>query len=312
MKTTRYNYRNNPIANVIKNYIDKKSGKVIVSRNEIQRRFFGLDWEDQKHILEAFLASGKTDREWAYSGLLRLWDDSFETKVLELWETYHEEKCAWVVVRHCSEAYIVNHLEELSFGINYYVIWLRMAARKDFVIERSRLSGRDFVLAMHNAGRGIPHDEALDILYSEVCKWCLSNEPFYGVRDVLRTLHRTASFSSTNLPNISTILYYLFEMRLSDISVHFHEWDNKVNEVIQGSTEVADLNKKMLSDWEYNQQLALIAQKYLYHALPQQYKIVEDEEFDKQYSERISNSCNAIPEVELDWIEGDTPVSAPF
>lgn len=312
MKTTRYNYRNNPIAIVIKNYIDKKSGKVIVSRDEIQRRFFGLDWEDQKHILEAFLASGKTDREWAYSGLLRLWDDSFETKVLELWETYHEEKCAWVVVRHCSEAYIVTHLEELSFGRNYYFICLRMAARKDFVIERSRLSGRDFVLAMHNAGRGIPHDEALDILYSEVCKWCLSNEPFYGVRDVLRTLHRTASFSSTNLPNISTILYYLFEMRLSDISVHFHEWDNKVNEVIQGSTEVADLNKKMLSDWEYNQQLALIAQKYLYHALPQQYKIVEDEEFDKQYSERISNSCNAIPEVELDWIEGDTPVSAPF
>ena len=104
--------RNNPIATVIKNYMNKKSGKVTDSRNEIQRRFLGLDWEDQKHILEAFLESGKTDRNWAYSGLLRLWDDSFETKVLELWETYHEERCAWVVVRHCSEAYIINHLEE--------------------------------------------------------------------------------------------------------------------------------------------------------------------------------------------------------
>ena len=305
--------RNNPIATVIKNYMNKKSGKVTDSRNEIQRRFLGLDWEDQKHILEAFLESGKTDRNWAYSGLLRLWDDSFETKVLELWETYHEERCAWVVVRHCSEAYIINHLEELSVGRNYYFICLRMAGKNHFVIERSRLSGRDFVLAMHNAGRVLSHDEALDILYSEVSKWCLSNEPFYEVRDVLRTLHRTASFSSTNIPNISTILYYLFEMRLSDVSVQFHKWDNKVNEVIQSSTEVSELNKKKLSDWGYNQQLAFIAQKYLYHALPQQYKIVEDEEFDKQYSQKIvfSNPHYEMLEGGTDWIEDETSESAP-
>ena len=56
MKRT-YNNRNNPIAIVIKNYIDKKSGKVTEARDEIKRRFAGLDWDDQKHILEAFLAS---------------------------------------------------------------------------------------------------------------------------------------------------------------------------------------------------------------------------------------------------------------
>lgn len=64
--------RHRPIATVIKNYLDKKSGKVTESRNEIQRRFFGLDWKDQKRIMSAFLDSGKADRDWAYSRLLDL------------------------------------------------------------------------------------------------------------------------------------------------------------------------------------------------------------------------------------------------
>ena len=102
-------------------------------------------------------------------------------------------------------------------------------------------------------------------------------------------------------------------MRLSDVSVQFHKWDNKVNEVIQSSTEVSELNKKKLSDWGYNQQLAFIAQKYLYHALPQQYKIVEDEEFDKQYSQKIvfSNPHYEMLEGGTDWIEDETSESAP-
>ena len=62
--------RNTPIATLIKNYINKKSGKVSDSRNEIQRRFDYLDWKDQKKIVLAFLESGKTDRQWAYSKTL--------------------------------------------------------------------------------------------------------------------------------------------------------------------------------------------------------------------------------------------------
>ena len=68
---------NTPIATVIKNYLDKDGGKVIVSRNEIDRRFYALDWRYQKQILFAFLQSGKTDRDWAYRKLNVVWDDCF-------------------------------------------------------------------------------------------------------------------------------------------------------------------------------------------------------------------------------------------
>ena len=74
--------RNTPIATLIKNYINKNSGKV---SDEIQRRFDYLDWKDQKKIVLAFLESGKTDRQWAYSKALDYWDKSFAPKIKELW-----------------------------------------------------------------------------------------------------------------------------------------------------------------------------------------------------------------------------------
>ena len=77
--------RNTSIAILIRNYTNKKSGKVSDSREEIKWRFNWLDWKDQKKIITAFLESGKTDREWAYSKMLDYWDDSFQPKVKELW-----------------------------------------------------------------------------------------------------------------------------------------------------------------------------------------------------------------------------------
>ncbi len=76
--------RNAPIAQLIKDFANKKSGKVTESRVEIKRRFEFLDWKVQKKILTVFLNSGKSDRQWAYSRALDNWDKSFEPKIKEL------------------------------------------------------------------------------------------------------------------------------------------------------------------------------------------------------------------------------------
>jgi len=78
--------KNTPITTLIKNYVNKKSGRVTEARKEIQWRFKALDWKDQKKILSAFLDAGKVDRHWAYSELLDFWDKSFEDKIQNLWE----------------------------------------------------------------------------------------------------------------------------------------------------------------------------------------------------------------------------------
>jgi hypothetical protein len=58
--------QNTSIATLIRNYQNKKSGKVVESRREIQRRFKCLDWAHQKKMLLALINASATDRDWAY------------------------------------------------------------------------------------------------------------------------------------------------------------------------------------------------------------------------------------------------------
>ena len=164
--------RNKPIATVIKNYLDKKSGKVTESREEFRRRFFGLDWKDQKRIMSAFLDAGKSDRDWAYSRLLDLWDDSFSLKVSELWDKHHEFRCAWIIIRHFPLDYIKTNIGQFKEDRDYYFICLRLAKDKDYVIDRTKLSKTDYLAVLYHTEREITDDEARDYLFGIVHDYC--------------------------------------------------------------------------------------------------------------------------------------------
>lgn len=281
---------NKPITTLIKNYLDKKSGKVKESRDEIQRRFFGLDWRHQKRIMLAFLNSGATDRAWAYSTLRTFWSHEFEEKVIELWEKYHEERCGWVVIRHCSKKYIMDHLEKLSADDrNYYFICRRMGEDKGFDIDKSRLSRKDYVVAMSIAGRIISDEEATDILYQEVHDWCCSEYPSNEIRNNAIT-GRGDICSAYDIYNISCILYYLHEPHANDAGDDFLMWNEQAKEEIRKSEEYAELKKKACSDYEFKQRLSEIAQKYLYQAIPQKYKSATDVEFDEGLKKEIQQN----------------------
>ena len=102
--------RNRPIRIVFKEYAEQRKGKVVKARKELQRRFTGLDWSIQKKILYVHLKSSKTDREWAYPLLLEYWDESLKPCVQEIWETFHEERCSWVIIRHFTKDYPLAEL----------------------------------------------------------------------------------------------------------------------------------------------------------------------------------------------------------
>lgn len=165
--------RNTPIATLIKDYINKKSGKVSDSRKEILWRFKYLDWKDQKKIIRAFLDSGKTDRQWAYSTMLDYWDKSFEPKVKELWEQFHEERCSWAVIRHFPVKYLSQNLEQFTEDRDYFFVCLRLAEDKNYIIQKDKLSLTDYLSVLHHTGRHISDDEAKDIPYILVHKICV-------------------------------------------------------------------------------------------------------------------------------------------
>ena len=274
--------KNHPIATVIKNYLNKKSKMVTDARKEIQRRFHGLDWKDQKTILNAFLESGKVDRVWAYSMLLDWWDPIFEPKVRELWETYQEYKCAWVIMRHFPKDYIKNHIEEFDKGgRDYYFICRRLSEDADFTIDKSKLSPEDYLMALYHGHRHIEDEEAKDVLFTIVSKLCMHTMPYME----LPTFHVTIRgkvFIASDFRKVSIGVYYLEEMGKMDVVEAFRSWEKDVLYSVIESDEYEALCKIPLSDHNYGEELAFIVQKHLYHALPVKYKTLTDEEYDKK------------------------------
>ena len=85
--------RNRPIATLIEWYTDKKSGKVSDARQEIKRRFGGLDWSQQKKVLRAFVEGSNEDRRWALRKMYLMWDKSFADIVARHWSQSHDNDC---------------------------------------------------------------------------------------------------------------------------------------------------------------------------------------------------------------------------
>ena len=237
--------RNTPIATLIKNYINKKSGKVPESRKEIQRRFDYLDWKDQKKIMQAFLESGKADRLWAYTKLLDNWDKSFEPRIKELWEQSHEGIISWVVTHHFPTKYLSQNIDKFTDDRDYYFICLRLAEDKSYIIDRSKLSITDYLSVLYHTDRPLSDDEARDLLYKTVHDVCTEvfeypqlSEYAYGGKDFV--------ISPILFQNVNLAVYYLRKMDLTDVVHQFEIWNEGVQRAVFNSPEFTNTRLSFL------------------------------------------------------------------
>lgn len=282
--------RNTPIVTLIRHYTDKKGGKVAASRDEIQRRFPFLDWKDQKKLILAFLASGKTDRHWAYRQIMDYWDNAFEAPVKALWEQYHEERCAWLVVRFFPKAYLLQHFDLLTQGRNYYFACLRLAQDKTFPIDRSKLSHTDYLALLYHTHRSLSHEEATDLLYQIVHHICTDKLAGYAGLDRFASSSRENVISPVHFHEVSLALYYLRQLYLDTVVAHFEEWDEQVRNAIFKSSEYATLITTNLDDYNYNEARIHIVKKYAYNALPCQYKQADAPRTDEWLTTLLENA----------------------
>lgn len=268
--------RNAPIATLIKNYVNKKSGKVSVSREEIKWRFDHLDWKDQKKILAAFLDSCLSDREWAYTKLLDYWDESFEPKVKELWETYHEYRCSWSVIRYFPLEYITAHMDEFTDERDYYFICLRLAKDKNHVIDRSKLSDIDYLALLYHTGRDISADEALDTLYRIVHHCCIKDTFLTRLERLGKGKYRDV-VTPLNFHEVNLAFYYVVKLQQYEVAGLFRQWNKSVGDAIRNSPEFKAIDKNdMDSDYEYDRRRTLVANIYAFQALDDKYKLPSD------------------------------------
>ena len=259
--------RNRPIRIVLKEYAEQRKGKVVKARKELQRRFTGLDWSIQKKILYVHLKSSKTDREWAYPLLLEYWDESLKPCVQEIWETFHEERCSWVIIRHFTKDYIFNNLHLLNFERNYMFICLRFGLDKNFIIEKDKLKPEEAIYVHYRLGREIQPDEASAWLYETAVKSILN----YCIRDLdLRPSEhgRVTGLYPERVRQFGLALYYIKEMGIEPTVSEFSEWCKSVKEKMNSSQEWKELQQQYLLDYEFNEKAYRITLKYIGVNLP--------------------------------------------
>lgn len=265
--------RNTPIATLIKNFINKKSGKVAESRKEIQRRFEHLDWKDQKKILMASLDSCKSDRQWAYSKLYNHWDKSFEAKVKKLWDELHEPMCAWPIIRFFPISYVKENMASFTGERDFYFISLRLAEDPDYVIDRSSLRTVDYLAVLYYSGRTLSEDEAIDMLFEIVHDLCISGFSIYEQKHMN---YDEGVFNLSKHLSINRAYNYLFLMDHLRAIRFFDEWNRKVYNYVMDSPEYAILKKWGFPRYDLFEQNILIVRKYAYLALDDKYKSPTD------------------------------------
>ena len=296
--------RNTPVTTLIKDFTNKKSGKVSVSRDEIIWRFDYLDWKDQKKILMAFLDSGKTDRAWAYKKLLRFWDKSFEQQVRKLWETYHEERCSWSVIRYFPLDYITQHMADFTDRRDYYFICLRLAQDPNFAIDRSRLSKTDFLSLLHHTGRNLSDGESRDTLYNIVHDCCVSR---FSITQLERIslIRKNEVITPTRFHEVSLALYYLEKLGKYPIIEEFDKWIEELGETIVNSPELKSIREGGVVWDDYDRKTAevAVAKLYAYKALAEKYRQVSDPSL-----EEIQKAC----EEEVEWLKDSQGSNEPY
>ena len=191
--------RNTPISSLIKNYINKKSGKVGVSRKEIQERFDHLDWKDQKKILTSFLQAGMTDRKWASYKLLSYWDKSFEPIMEELWQKYKERELAWTIIRYFPIDYVKQNIDTLGAGHNYQNICIRLSGVEGFEMDESKLNEVELLHVYIKTGMCLTNKRAMELLMTLVEKICTGEYEEWGHGWYFNFDPKLASITESNL-----------------------------------------------------------------------------------------------------------------
>ena len=265
--------RNTPIATLIKNFINQKSGKVAESRKEIQRRFEYLDWKDQKKILEASLDSCKSDRQWAYSKLYNHWDKSFEAKVKKLWDELHEPMCAWPIIRFFPISYVKENMTSFTGERDFYFISLRLAEDPNYIIDKSKLRTVDYLAVLYYSGRTLSDDDAIDLLFEIVHDLCISG---FSIYEQTHMDYDESLFDLSKHLSINRAIKYLFRMdHLKTVDL-FDEWNRKVRNNIRDSHEYVVLKEWGFPRYDLFEQGILIVRKYAYMALDNKYKHPSD------------------------------------
>ena len=241
--------KNMSVSSLLKLYATRDSGRRQEARLLLQQRFEYLDYTVQKKIMWLFLEGSKQDRQFCYDHLNYTWDSAFEAKIIELWETFHEPKCAMLVVWHCNINYVRNNIDELTNSVGYFQLCRRLCAKdKSYYIDPNRLAGpHEYVRVLYEVHRRVGSDEAMQILWrtienallQRICKdyvdQIIANYFVVSIRNAKATdsPNETPSPSVVWRPQVMECMRYLYRIAPLSVVTEVVSWDIKVSRLFR-------------------------------------------------------------------------------
>ena len=135
---------------------------------ELEYRFYGQSHEVQMRIIKAFLNGNEDNRKFCYWLLLEdWWDDAVIPDIEKLWETYREPQCLRVMAHRFPLSFVLAHQEEIAKE-NYAWLCLRLASEKGFVIDKTKLTRKQYGRILASNRIHLSDDEADNLLFGYI------------------------------------------------------------------------------------------------------------------------------------------------
>lgn len=256
-----YNF-NQPIRRLLRDFEDKKSGKVVESRREIRRRFDYLDRPQQVRFLKACFQSCKSDREWAYEEVTAHWDPKFRDIISDLWHEFHEGGARRCIVKHFPIEFVAQEIESLDNKETYYDLCLRLCCYGKFSIDKNRLTPLQVLSLYVKTGYEASDAEIIAQLYRLLIN--VATDDYLLFEKIDRNVKpRCEDFSPCRKAS-----YFIMEMQRYSILGQWKSWNIHLQHMLDSSNEYHTIKTSPISDYEYREQMSSLFKKYMIEYLP--------------------------------------------
>lgn len=266
-----------PIAEVMADFSDSKSGKRMEARKELQFRFETQAWKDQIAILMTMLQTDtKIDTAWVaktLSGeyrfiLLKIFDfyldgrDKFRELLFPRCEKHlSHPDVATFMVDYMPQEYVDRHLDELERIVGYRKLCVRLALDPNYTIDESKLTLFQYLDVLSKTNR-TPKQQPI---WVRLCEWFHnidaddvsweSRSPFGWTRE-----YDASTLSLTDISEVRWFVKSCGAIHLPGLICAVYNLDQRVNARLRGSHGETS-NAPIMADVQYKKLLVEFAKE---------------------------------------------------
>ncbi len=213
--THRLNY---PIKEVLDDYVNHRTGKVVEAKRQLKKRFDGLDHDMQEKVMMALMENGNlTERNFICDKLYgeEFWKDDYIPLIQKWWEEFHDARMAKVIVKYCSREYILEHLEELEGLCNHATLCIRTGLQP----KEEKLYPRTYLYVLKTIGGQMGFHEGRRIVFKHIREYLYEEGEGHPVCSIY------------DIPYVKRMMAYLGEMGLVDEIMALDSFDKQMRPV---------------------------------------------------------------------------------